>query len=100
MSTLYHEGSRQHQIAHLGVVESLAEVPVRHLPLNCAHETERLVRGRNLARPLVEITRADRKRIFFEQRRYPHRRLATITQSVKPNARSIHKGECIKPARD
>ena len=59
MAALDHERARHHQIGHLRVVERLPPVPVRHLPLDRAHEAPGLVGGGHLARPLVEVAGAD-----------------------------------------
>ena len=60
VASFHHEGTGQYQTGHLGVIKSMAQIPVRHLPFDAAHEAERFVRGGHLMRPLIEITGADR----------------------------------------
>src|SRR5687767_15946795 len=48
MAALDHEWAREDQVGHLGIVEGVTPVPVRHLPLDRAHEAEGLISRGNL----------------------------------------------------
>ena len=64
-----HERAGDHERGHFRIIKGLAEIPVGHFPFDGLHETERLVRGGDLARPLVEIAGADGEAVFLQQGR-------------------------------
>src|SRR5947209_7760252 len=59
MAAFDHEWPRQYEVGHFGVIKSMTEIPVRHLPFDGAHEAKGFVRGGDFMRPLIEITGAD-----------------------------------------
>ena len=97
MPALHHEGARENQGDHLRVVKGGAQVPVGHLPLVGGEEPVGKIRRRHLARPLVEVPRADDRRVVLQQGRNPHRRLPAVAQAVEANPRTVHLGQGLQP---
>ena len=98
MASFHHEGPGQYQVGHLGVIKSMAQIPVGHLPFDAAHEAKRFVRRGHFVRPLVEITRADRQAILLQNSRHAHGSFTAITQTIKGDAITRHIRERFQPA--
>src|SRR5204863_365673 len=76
-----------------------AHVEVGHLPFDREHEALVLRRG-DLARPVVEVGRADRQAVALEQRRHAHRRLAAVAEAVEADPLAVHERQRVEPAQD
>ena len=97
VAPFHHEGPGQYQVGHFGVIKSMAQIPVRHLPFDAAHEAKSFVCGRHLMRPLVEITGADRQTILLQNGRHAHGRFSAVAQTIKGDAVTRHIRERFQP---
>ena len=100
MAAFNHKWPRSDEAGHFGVVEGLAKIKFGHFILAPKHVAKRGIDRDVFTDPFVEIGRANRKSVTFQQRRHPHGRFTAVRQPIKSNALGINERQLAQPVQD
>ena len=97
MPALDHERPWRHQIRQLGVVRGVPHVPLEDLILAGEDVAVAVVHRGVFQHPLVEVGRADGQAVVLDERRHPHRGLASVREPVEGDPLRI---DCREPLQE